>query len=285
MMEKEPVIHVVYLAWLPYGIGHFHDFIDSYVRFPAGKEHTLVIAFNGLDASNGHLPAEYENILEENNISNVRFLHFIGGQDIAIYRNVAAEITSGYLLFVNTYSRFLAANWLKFYADNWTGGIGLIGASASYANYFTAIKTTLKAQLKSKMAITKKIDEIKYFVKIFYLYRNKFGKFPSPHIRTNAFFTSCEIFLSITSDAIRNKMDAYFFENGKNSLTVQIQKAGYQILLIDRSGKAYELKDWATTNIFWTGRQADLLISDNQTRRYEEAGEEERALLKKIAWG
>jgi hypothetical protein len=138
---------------------------------------------------------------------------------------------------------------------------------------------------QSDAALRYKFDELKYFLKLFFRFKNRFANFPSPHIRTNAFFTSKKIFISLTGDPISNKMEAYYFENGKDSLTAQVQKAGYDCIMIDKKGKPYSISEWPDSNIFWNKAQEDLLISDNQTRKYEDASLKEKILLTRIAWG
>ncbi|RYG32435.1 MAG: hypothetical protein EOO01_34260, partial [Chitinophagaceae bacterium] len=56
-------IGVVYLAWLPYGIGHFERFLASYLQFSSGYPHQLIIAFNGQVESESDSPERYIELL------------------------------------------------------------------------------------------------------------------------------------------------------------------------------------------------------------------------------
>ncbi len=84
---------------------------------------------------------------------------------------------------------------------------------------------------------------------------------------------------------MKNKFTAYQLESGYNSITKQIIKHGYEVLIADKNGKAYKIKEWGNTNIFWNGHQEDLLISDKQTTLYKESDEKTKNKLSELAWG
>lgn len=275
---------VVYLAWLPYGIGHFKAFIKSYLDKPAGTDHKLIIAFNGTALPHPEPVETYKELLVSSGIHNAEFLFFERGQDIAIYKQCAAVVDAGYFLFLNTFSRFLYNSWLNHYLDNMKDGVGLIGTTGSYATYLSAVTCKFKDGFKHHTSLSWKFRELKYLLKIFFLYGRHFGKYPAPHIRTTGFFISKENFLGLEHWAIEDKMHAFFFENGKKSMTAQLLKKGLDCIMIDRYGRAYKIPEWPQSRIFWNASQEDLLISDNRTREYDDASAEEKKLFMQLAW-
>ncbi len=57
------------------------------------------------------------------------------------------------------------------------------------------------------------------------------------------------------------------------------------MLVIDKNGKTYEIKDWPLSFTFWINGQKKLLISDNRTCQFEESTLEEQQRLTFLAWG
>jgi hypothetical protein len=54
---------------------------------------------------------------------------------------------------------------------------------------------------------------------------------------------------------------------------------------VDRHGVARVGPEWPQGNVFWQGGQEDLLIADNQTRRYSNGPPQHRDVLSRFAWG
>ena len=88
----------------------------------------------------------------------------------------------------------------------------------------------------------------------------------------------------LKKNPLEDKMQAYYFENGKNSMTKQVLAMGYKCQIMDKYGKVYDIEDWPMSKIFWTANQEGLLISDNQTRKYASSSGQERDLYQLIAW-
>jgi len=81
------------------------------------------------------------------------------------------------------------------------------------------------------------------------------------------------------------KIHAYFLESGKKSITRQIQGFGLSAIVVGKDGIGYDINDWHVSNTFWTPTQSNLLIADNQTKRFEAADTETRSFLENFAWG
>ena len=125
----------------------------------------------------------------------------------------------------------------------------------------------------------------KLLIKAMIYWRLKFPDFPNPHIRTNAFMINRKLMLRIKYKRLKNKFMAYIMESGRNSITKQVLSMGFDVVVIDRWGGNYNIEQWPDSKTFWIDDQQNLLISDNQTRLYEKAEEEEKSKLAYLAWG
>jgi hypothetical protein len=119
---------------------------------------------------------------------------------------------------------------------------------------------------------------------LYLLYLYQYGRFPNPHIRTNAFMIERERFLSLHTPPFDEKSGVYKFESGRRSMTKQILAQGLKPLVVDRTGKVYEISEWKSSSTFWNGRQSNLIAADNRTRNYAEGDKELRTWLQDNAW-
>lgn len=278
-------VGVVYLAWLPYGIGHFEKFLNSYQSHPSGYRHQLIIAFNGEAGVNESPPSHYVELLRKAGVENFTTLYFSSGQDVLIYKKTAEQVNFDYLLFLNTYSVLLCDDWLKVFIQNQQQDVGLIGASGSEAGYINSINRSTLRRLKEKGSLRDKINSIRYAVKLNLVHGSRFRSFPNPHIRTTGFFISRKLLMEIQLADGKRKIDAYLFENGTKSLTRQVLARQLKCLLVDRNGKSWNIDEWRFSNTFWINEQEGLIISDNQARKYIDADQQERSYLTWDAWG
>lgn len=276
-------IAVVYLMWLPYDIALFDNFLKSYSLNDCGVEHELIIVFNGyqnFDQIKPHL-----NILNLKYSLNPNYLTLSQGQDIDAYYFVASKLSHDIVLFLNTFSIILDRDWLKKYIINFKDNVGLISATSSNQSYFSSVFYNNKFLPDLNKGLLSNIRKCKLFLKAFFYWRFLFNSFPNPHVRTNGFMIRRELFISLKYKPLKSKFKAYQFESGKNSLTNQVFRKKYQVLVIDKNGQSYTKQNWNASNTFWRSNQENLLISDNQTRIYSNASDEEKLLLTKAAWG
>ena len=96
---------------------------------------------------------------------------------------------------------------------------------------------------------------------------------------------SRELLLKVWPRLIITKRGAYLFENGKNSLTQRIARLGLDSLVVGRDGEAYAREMWDASRTYRQGSQENLLVADNQTRRYESGTANAREFLSQVAWG
>lgn len=286
MKNTNSRIAVVYLAWIPYGIDYFKSFLESYLRYENNVKHKLIIAFNGLYNQDVSVVEQYLNLLKSSNVIDYDCKYYKEGQDIKVYKSIAAELVDyDYFLFLNTYSIFHSDNWLEKYVKNMNSKVGVIGASGAYSSYFRSSYKKTLLDINSSKGVLFKWRQIKYLFKLFLFHFLDFYNFPNPHIRTNAFFINRELFCSLKYRDRPGKINAYSFENGRNSMTNQLKKRGLEFLIIDKVGNSYSRKQWIFCDVFWQKNQQDLIISDNQTRMYSESSPIQKLFLQNLAWG
>lgn len=282
-MEKENSITVIHLVWLPSGIEVFKRFIGSYIKFSAGCEHELLLIFNGV--RNSTETNCWHSVLLASDIkyTSIEFRH---GQDLECYFKAAEQLTTEYMIVLNSYAVILSNNWLLKYREQFSDSeTMLVGATASCQSYYSSVYQKHPAAWETDKGFLYNFRKYKLFVKAFFYWRFLFKPFPSPHLRTNAFMIKRTMFLQLKHKPLVSKFAAYQFESGRNSMTSQLLKKGYKVVVLDRYGKTYEPAQWKQSATFWINDQENLLVADNQTRMYTEASTKERKEMTRLAWG
>lgn len=284
-MQTNKNITVVYLSYLPYGFDSFLSFVDSYIENPAGINHDLLIIFKGVD-NDRSIVKPYISFLIEKNIV-YKFLFFNKGFDIDAYFFATQEYTADLYYFLNSNSILLSNNWLlnSYKAISRDNTIAIIGSTGSYLSYYSSVFLQAKYGWEFDKGFFYNYRKYKLFLKAFFYWRFLFKSFPNSHIRTNAFIIKKELLSQIKHTLLTTKLKAYQFESGRNSLTNQIRKLGYQFLIIDKKGDTYNDDQWKSSNTFWSGSQENLVVSDNQTRIYDNASSKEKKSMNTLAWG
>jgi hypothetical protein len=116
-------------------------------------------------------------------------------------------------------------------------------------------------------------------------YRANFRPAPNAHLRSNAFMIERARWLSLRHGSLRTKWSTWLFESGKSGLTPQLTAQGLEVVVVGRNGRGYTKDEWPQSDTFRTADQSNLLVADNRTRQYAEAGEEARRYMSRIAWG
>lgn len=209
-------------------------FLDSYRCKPAGINHSLYVIFKGF---------EHDVDLEKARVLFSSVPHtpvFLADDsfDIGAYIEWANMIEEDLICVFNTASEILAPDWLRKLAINLAiPNVGLVGATASYES----------------------LSEL----------NSTFPAFPNTHIRSTAFMIDRGLFCSFTKCLkLANKIDAFHFESGSQSLTRQVLAIRKDVLLVGRNGRGYSPMFWADSGTFRQGMQKNLLVADNQTRNY-----------------
>jgi hypothetical protein len=82
-----------------------------------------------------------------------------------------------------------------------------------------------------------------------------------------------------------DKLDAFLFESGPNSMTRQVQSRGLETLVVGRNGQGYPPGSWPSSDTFRQDEQANLLIGDNQTRHFDALSPVDQRALARWTWG
>ncbi len=112
-----------------------------------------------------------------------------------------------------------------------------------------------------------------------------FPAFPNPHIRSNGFIVAREHLIKRQASAIKSKLDACRFESGPDSLTIQIQREGLRAVVVTRDGKYHEVADWPRSATFRLGQQEGLILTDNQSRIFDQMTPGTSATHVRASWG
>ncbi len=250
---------MVHLVRRANGTEPFRAFIDSYRAHPAGVSHELILLFKGF-ASEAQT-AVYRQLAD--GLFAVALNVGEEGLDLGAYAAAARQLTHRRLCFLNSYSRPLVDGWLSSLAAPLSRpDVGLTGTGGSYESAYSAAPFWLRRRR-----------------------RRDFDPFPNPHLRTNGFMLGRELLLSLDWPAPRSKAAAWAWESGKRSLSRQVWERDLDVVVVGCDGVAYPREGWRESATFRSGGQRNLLIADNRTRQYEQAGEDGRAKLEQMAWG
>jgi hypothetical protein len=295
------LIGVVYLYRFAEGEFFARSFVESYRAHPAGIEHDLHVILKGFPdpTSCAAARALFAPVA-------AKFIELDDtGYDIGSYLAAARRVGHSRLAFLNTFSEILADNWLAHLdvaldrAD-----VGLVGATGSWqslSSAYTAAALRFAHWLRHPVRYVRSHFEAgphsstgaagprRSFRDIALKLRGladlyEFGHYPNPHIRTNGFMIDRARFLSLRSMPFKRKADVYKFESGRHSMTNQVLGEKLKALVVDRSGRTYDIHDWQSSATYWIRDQENLMIADNMTRKYTRGGNELRDLLENYAW-
>jgi len=255
-------IGVVHLVRKKNGIAPFQTFIESYLKNPAGIDHELLILYKGFSGTADI--ATHEELLRDLPHSFLMITDI--GLDLRAYFIAAKKFNAKYLCFLNSFSIILDKGWLlKLYQHISQPGVGLVGVTGSYLG----ISMTLTGRVKYKSYFRHLLWVAYHFPRRFLL-RLQFYPYPNYHIRTTGFMIMRDTMLKIRRGMLLTKIQSHILESGKHSITKQIECMGLRPMVVGKNGEGYEKSKWNISNTFWQGTQANLLISDNQTRAYAE---------------
>lgn len=259
------------------GIEPFRRFIESYLEHPSGIEHDLWILYKGF--SHQADIASYEELLRTVPHSFLFLSDF--GFDLRPYFIAAEKSDCKYLCFLNSFSLIQANDWLlKLYRHITKPGIGLVGATGSWGRLCPE-----RPSSKIPLPFWKKLLSPLVWKAVSAYFGLYFDDFPNGHIRTNGFMIGRDTMLNIHRGPLLVKMHAYRLESGKNSITKQVERMGLIPVVVGKDGKGYYKKEWDISKTFWRDGQRNLLISDNQTRKYEMEDRDCQQMLEFFAWG
>lgn len=281
------VITLVYLSYVPYGVGKLDSFLLSYNNKLPGINHEFYILFNGHECESQLLP-----FFTSLSRANITFKYLISPEkfDIDSYFYFARNVKSDYYCFLNTHSIIVSDQWLlklltPFHNDK---NVGVAGATGGYGN------AKHDEEYRSILSDFRSLTFIKFKKALLY----RFNYYPKvlPHVRTNAFMIKSDIFMKLKYYNIRpsiinliknfsnTKHKSLSFEHGNRSMTIQVLKLGLKPVIVGDNGLVYEINSWIFSKTFWLEDQSNLLVKDNQTLKYESANTEEKKNMQYSAW-
>jgi hypothetical protein len=251
---SQPALCLVYLAWTPYGVGPAEQFVSSYREHPAGTEHRLLVALAGPDGDRDPWRRAFATVEHEE-------IECGEGVDLGHYRTAVGRVGADRYCFVNTASVVLADGWLGHLERALlTPGVGMVATTGSYESPNAVRPWPLRRR------------------------RPGYESFPNPHLRTNGFALERELLLSLDWPEGMSREESLGLEAGTRSFTRQVSERGLATLVVGRDGVGYPPERWRQSATFRSGEQENLLLSDNRTRHYQEAGPLTRRGLAWLAW-
>lgn len=267
------MIALVHLVWPPLGPDPLREFLRSYHRHPSGVEHELTIVLNGAAAAAPAVASVSQQLLAELDGTEHRLIDLERPLlDLQAYGQAAQMLEHERLCFLNSYSVILADGWLGQLEDALREpDVGLVGASGSWESQSEWLRGGFSRWPQQLIELPRS--------------RRDHPRFPNPHIRTNTFMVERRSLMGMGLEHASSKRATYLLESGRHSVTRSIQAQGLRAVVVGRDGRSYDVEDWPASGTFRSGDQENLLVADNQTRAYLQAGARERRLLTRDAWG
>jgi len=263
---------VAYIAYGPFGIEYLKRFLLSYSRYKSGAKHQLLICFKGFYEKK--ITKKWEKLI------NYEFINFFENKekndfDIGSYFRIAEKFKNRKILFLDTHTRMNCDNYLKIFLDNFKNN-RIIGATGSFASISSQFLNFYYSQHT-------KFQQFRWGVQ----HLKKFKLFPNPHLRTTAFMLKGSDLTELNFDRSKfvKKIETNFFESGRNGMTVQLKKKGYEIGIVNSDNKFFKTKDWKLSETFCLGEQSKLVFVDNRTEEYKFSSNKVRAKMRKFSWG
>lgn len=298
---------VVFLARAEEGPEPVREFVRSYRAHDPGERHRLVVLLKGHgDEEAEALRRELDEADEFVRLPDVGF-------DIGAYLEATRRLPDEVLCFLNTFSRVEAPDWLAALAAHARRpDVGVVSATASFESQFSTnelyrraralahdpsvarhllpffadgVEVLTPGRVRLRAALGEERGDWAWLLGRQVLLRSLFPAFPNPHVRTNAFAVKRDLLLRFGGRTPRTKRDALVFESGRGGLSRFVQRHGLKLLVAGRDGRGYTISEWPNSATFRSGGQRNLLVSDNQTRRFESLPPELQWTLQRVSWG
>lgn len=276
-------ISVVYIArGQNAGLNSANKFLESYKSFKPGCNHELIVILKGWTKNQDIEKKKLTQNFQEINSKLIELND--DGFDWGAYIRVTKIIKTNYICFLNSFSRPLNDNWLKnFYEAIKIDNVGMCGASSSYKAWRFSLPLF---QLNA-------ISLFKYPFRVMKRIKNHLmllGNYPDhfyPHIRSNGFVVCRENFLDFIMQLSvpKTKIDCYKLESGISSYSYFLIKNKQRLVIVDKKGKIFDVKDWVSSNTYCCPNQPGLCIADNNTDLYDMKNLKEKKDMEFDVWG
>jgi hypothetical protein len=285
-----PQAVVFLLRGIGAGVESARIFFESYDAHPAGLPHDLVVLLKGWDG----VPGREEALAAAQRRSASVIELPDGGFDWGAYMRAAAQLPHEWLCFLNTHSRILAPDWLqKLRAAAERPGVGAAGATGSFASSLPDFRLLgarfqdVRERRGIALAGAAVLRTLAAYPIGMAQLLPVFSPAPNPHLRSNAFTVRRADFLAFaaTTRIPVSKKETLVLENGRGSFTNFLAKSGRLTVVAGADGRVFAPDSWPDSGTFWVPGQPNLMIEDNRTRAYQEAGIYRRRFLEKTAWG
>jgi len=273
------------------GLPAVQAFLQSYRAHPAGAPHRLVVLMKGWDGIPGQ--DEARALAAE---AGAEILDLPDdGFDWGAYFRLADVVETEFLFFLNSHSRILRDDWLALLlAQARKPGVGLVGCTGSWASlaptlglYWMPVLDRLRHDRRWWLWIAIGLLGSPRIAVMNLRQRWRFSPFPNPHIRSNALFVRTGLLRDYAKGKglPRAKRDAHALESGRQSLTRFVGSLGLATLVCGADGTGYPPEDWPASGTFACPGQPDLIVSDNQTRAYDDRSPRLRRDFESAIWG
>jgi hypothetical protein len=292
--------------------GKIKRFKESYLKHSAGFEHKLIIIRKGFE----NHEQEWEQLMNREIISYECRSYPDADHTLGYYRKILEDYSDRYVLFCTASCELLVDNWLLLFMKHASPN-RLMAHCGSYASTQDVILHNKSVSIKCKPSFYKsnnfctnycpyKKANVSILTKITRKVKNKFfsilrdrteyGKhcienfysFPNPFLRTSAFMVPPNLLQRIRYwpdiSVVTNKSDAQLHESGKDSLSIQALKAGYELLVVGADGIAYPMEQWKESRTM-SYNQENLIIGDHMNKCYSYASPEMRRRFDVMNYG
>jgi hypothetical protein len=273
-MNAVTVVHLVRRANSPELLRRF---VDSYLRFDPGVSHDVHVICKGFESC-AVVEAEFDRVgraCEFRLVSDE-------GVDVGAYFAHAAFVRTEFACFMNSHCEVTSEGWLrKLLAAALRRGVGVAGATASFESTLSLVVDQTRTQWRS---LVRSPSVLRERAALLWNTASMFPRYPNPHVRTNVFMIRPPLLRQLSLPR-NDRQSALAFESGRRSMTRQLSSRGLQALVAGADGQVYEAGRWPESHTFRSGEQRNLLVHDNQTRRYRDGDAAERQYLGRLAWG
>ncbi len=263
---------VVYLACKPLGIEYLKSFVKNYKYFDSGYDHDLIICFKQF--------GNYKELDPWKKEISLKFIEFYDDNiqmdyDIGSYLRIAKNYPKRKILFLGTYTVPNKKNWLKIFVNHYSKKT-IIGSSGSWASLASQFLNLEYSQYTV-------FQQMRWGL----IHLLKVKLFPNPHIRTTGFFINSDDLLEVkvNKEKLVKKIETNYFESGRNSLSNQLLKKGFRLIIVNSDNKSFDINEWNKSKTFCLDDQEKLIFLDNKTNQFLRASNKIKEKMTKSHWG